>query len=151
PQNSESFAANINHTNLPSEEIRGVFVDEKTGDVYCATGGGLAILRSNPFTTPLPELDQVNVGPIPFILEKGKSSYLNFRNLTSNSQIKILTINGQLVRALDGSNRSEILGSFAQWDGKNDAGQLVSSGVYVYMITNEAGNSTSGKLVVIRK
>ena len=43
------------------------------------------------------------------------------------------------------------MGSFGQWDGKNENGILVASGVYLYMITDENGNATSGKFLVIHK
>ncbi len=149
--NSESYGDNVNHTNLPSEDVRSVFVDDKTGDVYCGTSSGLAILRNNPYTTPLPDLEKVKVGPNPFYLGNTADNYLYIRNLTSNSQIKILTVNGRLVRTLDSSNSSEVLGSFAQWNGRNQNGRLVSSGVYLYMVTDENGNSTTGKFLVIRE
>ena len=151
PKNSEFFGDNIYRTNLPSENIRSVFVDNHTGDVYCGTSSGLAILRSNPFTTPLPDLNKVKVGPNPLILGGKENSYLYFRNLTGNSQIKILTTTGRLVKTLGGGANGDILGSFAQWDGRNEDGRLVSSGVYLYMVSDENGNSNAGKFVVIRK
>ncbi|MEJ2634549.1 MAG: hypothetical protein P8184_04580 [Calditrichia bacterium] len=151
PMNSEFFGDNIYHTNLPSPEIRSVFVDEKTGDVYAGTTAGLAVLRSNPFTTPLPDLDKVKAGPVPFHTGSGLNNYFFIHNLTANSQVKILTATGRLVRTLDKSNSSEVFGSLAKWDGRNQEGRLVASGVYLYLVTDEAGHSTSGKLVVIRE
>jgi ligand-binding sensor domain-containing protein len=151
PKNSESIRNNLYYTNLPSEEIRSIFVDDLTGDVYCTTLSGIAILRSNPFTTPLKELTQVKVGPIPLHISDSESSYLYFRNLTGNSEIKILTANGSLVRALNLKNSSDFFGSFARWNGRNEEGRLVATGVYVFLITDEAGNSTSGKILVIRE
>jgi ligand-binding sensor domain-containing protein len=151
PKNSESIRNNLYYTNLPSEEIRSIFVDELTGDVYCSTLSGIAILRSNPFTTPLKELNQVKVGPIPLHISEGKASFLYFRNLTGNSEVKILTANGRLVRALNLKNSTDFFGSFARWNGRNEDGRLVSSGVYIYLITDEAGNSSSGKFLIIRE
>jgi len=151
PKSSEFFGENIYHTNLPSEEIRSVFVDDQTGDVYCGTEGGLAILRSNPFTTPLPELDKVKAGPNPLVIGDHLNNFLHFWNLTRRSRIKILTASGKLVRTLDFGEDSEILGSFAMWDGRNEDGRLVSTGVYIYLIQDEEGHSTAGKVVVIRE
>ncbi len=151
PKNSESVRNNLYYTNLPSEEVRSIFVDDLTGDVYCSTLSGIAILRSNPFTTPLKELTQVKVGPIPLHISDGEVSYLYFRNLTSNSEVKILTANGRLVRTLNLKNSTDFFGSFARWNGRNEDGRLVSSGVYVYLVTDEAGNSSSGKFLLIRE
>jgi ligand-binding sensor domain-containing protein len=151
PMRSELLGSNIYHSNLPSQVIRSVFVDDKTGDVYCSTLSGLAILRNNPFTTPLPNLEKVIVGPVPFLIKDQKNMLLSFRNLTGNSEVKILTASGRLVRELNTTDRQEILGSLAQWNGRNEQGELVSSGVYIYLITDETGNSTSGKFMVIRE
>jgi hypothetical protein len=108
-------------------------------------------MRSNPFTTPLKELSQVKVGPVPLQISDNELSYLYFRNLTGNSEVKILTSNGRLVRALNQKNSADFFGSFARWNGRNEEGRLVSSGVYVYLITDESGNSTSGKILIIRE
>lgn len=151
PKRSDQFGENVFPSNLPSKEIRSVFVDDATGDVYCGTQSGLAILRSNPFTTPLPDLNEVKVGPIPLILSNAQNNQLYIRNLTRNSEIKILTSTGRLVRTINQSNSKDFFGSFAQWDGRNQNGKLVSSGVYLYLITDEVGNASSGKILVIRK
>ncbi|GAB4374099.1 MAG: hypothetical protein Kow0042_18420 [Calditrichia bacterium] len=148
---SEFFGDNIYRTNLPSDVVRSVYVDDNTGDVYCGTQSGLAILRSNPFTTPLPKLDKVKAGPVPLVIGDDLNNKFYFRNLTRNSEIKILTSSARLVRVINSSDRNNFFGSFAQWDGRNSDGRLVSSGVYLYLITDEAGNSTSGKLVVVRE
>ena len=36
------------------------------------------------------------------------------------------------------------------WDGKNQKGEPVASGVYLFVITNEAGQSVQGKFLLIR-
>ena len=148
PNNSELFGDNIHHTNLPSEEIRGIFVDNKTGDVYCGTESGLAILRNNPFTTPLEDLSEIKAGPNPFKIHKNSTNYFFLRNLTTNSEVKILTSTGRLVKNLD---KKDILGSLARWNGMNEQGELVSSGVYLYLITDEDGNADQGKFLVIHE
>ncbi len=150
PRNSDLAGKNIYYTNLPSENIRSVLVDNLTGDVYCSTLSGLAILRSNPFTTPLEKLEQAVAGPNPLKISEGKDNSVYFRNLTANSEIKILTATGRLVRILN-LNSPDFLGSFARWDCRNEEGRLVSSGVYLFMITDEAGNSRTGKLLLIRE
>lgn len=151
PKTSEVTGQNIYFTNLPSQEIRGVYVDAQTGDVYCTTLSGLAILRSNPFTTPLKNLDQHRVGPNPLKIAEGRENYIYFRNLTPNCEIKILTSTGRLVRTLNLKNSLDFLGSFARWNCRNNEGRLISSGVYIYMITDEAGHSKTGKFLIIRE
>jgi subtilisin family serine protease len=57
----------------------------------------------------------------------------------SNATITIFTVNGQEVRTLNGLT----------WDGKNDAGNPVVSGTYVFHVVTGAGQ-TNGRLAVIR-
>ena len=151
PQESEFYGDNIFHTNLPDEEVLSVFVDSQTGDVYCGTNSGLAIMRSNPFTTPRKNYSALKIGPQPFLIKDNAENAFYFRNLTGNSQIKIISLSGRLVRILDNSDAGEIIGSLARWDGRNEEGRLVSSGVYLFLISDETGNSTSGKILVIHK
>jgi ligand-binding sensor domain-containing protein len=143
--------ANVFKENLPSENIHSVFLDETTGDVYVGTDAGIAIIRNNPFASIFSDYEQLQVGPNPFVLEEDRDNLFSFFNLVANSEIKILTINGQLVRALDPKNFSENKGAMAQWDGRTEEGKFVSSGVYLYLMSNEEGQSKAGKVLVIRK
>jgi hypothetical protein len=71
----------------------------------------------------------------------------------SDVTIKIYNISGQLVRTLDLSHLES--GSYlskeraAYWNGKNEAGERVASGVYMYYIN--AGSFSSTKKMVILK
>jgi flagellar hook assembly protein FlgD len=56
-------------------------------------------------------------------------------NLTLNAAIKIYTINGELVRALDYSTQN----GRAVWDGKNDSGKEVAGGVYILYVESPSG------------
>jgi flagellar hook assembly protein FlgD len=58
---------------------------------------------------------------------------------SSNAKIKIYTVDARLVRTLTGQT----------WDGKNDSGNPVVSGTYVFHVKTDAG-TTVGRLAVIR-
>ncbi len=132
--------------NLPSEIINSVFVEEKNGDVYLGTDQGLAIIRNNPFASTFSDFAKLKVGPNPFLLNEGERNTLNFRQLVPGSQVKILSINGQLIRLLKRDILDEI-----RWDGRNEDGKFVATGVYVYMITSENGQETAGKVLVVNQ
>ena len=38
----------------------------------------------------------------------------------------------------------------APWDRTNDSGELVASGVYIYLVIDPQGNEASGKLAIIK-
>ena len=67
-----------------------------------------------------------------------------------NSTVKILNINGKLIKILSEENGS-VEGSRATWDGRDRNNNLVSSGVYIYLVYSDEGVVSKGKLSVIRK
>ena len=144
--------SNLFIANLPSEKIHSIFLDNRTGDVYAGTDAGIAVIRHNPFATTFTDYQQMRLGPNPFMLQEGENRKLNILNLVGGSQVKILTVSGELVRQLSGQNFEEIQGGQAQWDGRNTDGELVASGVYLILVTNEEGESHgAGKVMVIRQ
>jgi hypothetical protein len=66
----------------------------------------------------------------------------------SNVSIKIYDVSGTLVRTLVNDNRTAGEYSVA-WDGQNDNGVRVSSGVYIYRL--EVGNFTQTRRMVMLK
>lgn len=146
-----ALRANVFVESLPSEVIHSVFLDDVTGDVYMGSVSGIAIIRNNPFTSPFKDYARLKFGPNPFILGDGSNTPLTFYNLAPGSEVKILTINGQLVRTLDPKNFNENKGAMAQWDGRTQEGNFVATGVYLFLISNEQGQDTAGKILVVRK
>jgi hypothetical protein len=76
-----------------------------------------------------------------------KNYQLTFAGLTENVTIKIFNITGELVRTLQKNDK----GDKTNWDLKNEAGEKVASGIYIYLvIDNDTGERTCGKLGVVR-
>jgi hypothetical protein len=71
---------------------------------------------------------------------------IRFVNVPPNCSLKIYTVSGDLVWEVE--NR-EGLGNI-EWDARNQRGEDVASGVYVYKIEDLSGNRVYGRLVVIR-
>ena len=71
----------------------------------------------------------------------------------SDVTIHIYSSNGQLIRTLQLSNKMAGLyykpNRAAHWDGKNEFGELVASGIYYYTLT--LGTITETRRMVIRK
>jgi hypothetical protein len=67
---------------------------------------------------------------------------------TGNVEIKIFSINGQLVKTLESSH--QIAGTHSVvWDGRNNGGQTVASGLYIYQVAFE--NSVLAKKMMFVK
>ena len=79
--------------------------------------------------------ENVKVYPNPF---NSKLNSLNIVNLTGSANIKIYNVAGELIRTLDYSTGN----SKATWDGKNDSGSLVASGIYIIHIKSDSGSKT---------
>jgi hypothetical protein len=97
-------------------------------------------------------LKKVIVYPNPYKPGTGgkydRSDGIIFSNLTEKAEIKIYTISGELVRSMNKNNHEDRY----VWDTKNNSGNTVASGVYIYRITNPDNSSdkTKGKVAIIR-
>ena len=72
---------------------------------------------------------------------------MKFMNIPDGASIKIYTLATEFVRELDDPVNNKLF-----WDGRNQQGQLVSSGLYFYILYNPRGikNHFIGKIAVIR-
>ncbi|MDI6703293.1 MAG: Ig-like domain-containing protein [bacterium] len=87
------------------------------------------------------DLDNVLVFPNPF--RPGKGETIRFLNLTENVIIRIYNVAGELIRY------KEDITDHWKWDGRNDHGQPVATGGYIYIITDDNGRKKIGKIAVV--
>ncbi len=108
--------------------------------IYSNTNVCIKAIAASP--TISPDLTGLIVYPNPCDLEQGHSS-VTFKGLTEEVTIRIFTVSGQLVR------KEEISGQYSwDWDLKNDDGKEVARGIYVWMVTNPAGEKRKGKIAI---
>ncbi|MFH1898332.1 MAG: fibronectin type III domain-containing protein [Candidatus Desantisbacteria bacterium] len=91
-----------------------------------------------------PTLEKAIAYPNPYNAAKHAAIRIKFDKLTENSTIKIFNIAGELVREIRVNSPQE------SWDACNSEDEKVASGIYLYLITDPAGNKKVGKLGVIR-
>jgi hypothetical protein len=89
-------------------------------------------------------------GKVPWDQEAGE--HIEFRNLPSQATIKIFTMAGEQVRTIEhGAGGFGESTDTRRWDLRNDRGERVTSGVYIYHITTRLnGESTTGYLCLVR-
>jgi ligand-binding sensor domain-containing protein len=133
------------NSGLPDKIVNSIFVDQEAGETYIGTESGLSIF-SGSFSELKKEMNSVISGPSPFLLDDNTD--FTIKNMAAGASVKILNVNGKLVRLL---NREEgnIEGGRATWDGKDQSGTKVASGIYIYLIYNDEGITASGKIAVI--
>jgi len=115
-------------------------IDKKTGDVWVGTDDGLSRFESG-IGAPAENLSQVVPFPNPFIIQDG-TEILTFDRLPYPAEVRIFTVAGELIKEIKSGNR---------WDGKNKAGDLVASGIYLFHVQDPSGKSAVGKIAVIRE
>jgi len=138
------------NTPLPTNEIKSIAIDSKTGRIYVGTDLGL-VSFDTPSIEPKESYSELLLYPNPFILDS-KGIQLNIKNLIRDSEIKILTLTGKLVKYLEAETEASPGGDIAFWDGTDTEGNFVSSGIYIVVAFDKEGNNlVTGKIAVIHK
>jgi len=88
-------------------------------------------------------LSEFRVYPNPINFSKSVRNTLKFGNLPQNTKIEIYDIIGRLVRSINSLDSSNV-----EWDGKNESGESISMGLYIYLLTDSNGNKKTGKIGV---
>ncbi|NQV29291.1 MAG: hypothetical protein HQ508_00255 [Candidatus Marinimicrobia bacterium] len=140
------YGYNTGNSELLDNEIYSVAFDAESGQTYFSTPKGISIL-STPFADPKEDYSSVHIYPQPF--NPDVHDKVIIQGLMDNSSVKILTISGVLVKELTFLD-NDVQGYEAQWDGRDGAGDVVGSGVYILYLFNEDGASASQKLAVLR-
>ncbi len=136
------------NSGLVDNNVNSVFVDNKTGQAILSTDKGISVFRGS-FAQIQEDYNKTIGGPNPYIID-GSQGYYSLKFLKQGSSVKIFGINGNLVRELSTDN-GLVDGSRALWDGRDEQGNLVPSGVYLYTAFDQEGQSVAGKIAVIRK
>ncbi len=142
---SELLAAyNSKNSPLLSDQITSITVDKNTGTVYVGTDQGLTSFQT-PSIKPQDSFTKLFVYPSPFVL-KNENNTLTIDGLIKDSEIKILSITGKLIKDFSSPG-----GRVAYWDGTDSNGNLVNSGIYLIVAFDKDGNSVfTEKIAVLR-
>jgi hypothetical protein len=89
-------------------------------------------------------LGDVLVYPNPWRADLNSSKPITFGGIPSGSTVKIFSLSGHWIQTVQES------GGVATWDLKNDSGDRVQSGLYLYLITDLQNQKTRGKFAIIR-
>jgi hypothetical protein len=112
------------------------------------------VFPSNVANSSVPLLGGVKVVPNPYnpVAAFGRGSFpgpprIQFINLPTEARVEIYSTAGDLVRILD--KIPDPTTDFLDWDLKNQGGQDVAPGVYVFLAKTE-GEAKSGRFVIVR-
>jgi len=126
-----------------SDDVKSIAFDLNSGVVYFGTDKGLTSLKTE-FGKPAENFTTMKIYPNPFHPEKDLNVVID--GLVANSTIKIFTISGDLVKTIITPG-----GKTGIWDGKNEKGQYVPTGIYIIIAYNEDGTQVGiGKIAILR-
>ena len=127
---------------LFSDAIQDIAVNDQTGEVYFSTEAGLSIYRDTPVAA-VSTMDELKVYPNPFVYDRHTD--IKIENLSDITTIRVLGVDGTLIRVIE--NR----GGRVAWDGRNERGDRVGSGVYVIVALGPEGDERGiGKVAIIK-
>ena len=97
------------------------------------------------------ELNQIQVVPNPYLVrsrfnETANERRMRFTHLPQHCRISIFTISGEIVHNI---NHDNVYDGNSWWDLKSTHGELVSPGLYIYIVESE-GLEHIGKFAIVR-
>ncbi len=138
-------AYNTSNSPLLSNDITSIAINKNTGTVYVGTDQGLTSFSTSA-VQPQETFTKLFVYPSPFVLKNG-TNRLTIDGLIRDSEIKIISINGRLIKDFSSPG-----GRIAYWDGTDSNGNLVSTGIYLVVAFDKEGtNVFTGKVAVIHQ
>ncbi len=128
---------------LLDDDVASIAIDRDRGILYFGTERGLTSLTT-PAIEPKRSFDELSFAPNPFHVPS--SSSVTVDGLVTGSVLKIMSIDGNVVREVRTPG-----GRVGFWDGRDEQGRLVSTGVYIVIAYSEDGSKVAkGKIAVIR-
>ena len=129
---------------LLSNTIESIAINDQTGEVFFGTERGLCSYVSDATQTNT-EMNKDNVWAYPNPVTPEYNGLITVTGLTLNADVKILSANGALVA----EGRSN--GGTFTWDGNDQKGRRVASGIYMVVTATSDGNKgTVCKIAVVR-
>jgi beta-glucanase (GH16 family) len=105
--------------------------------------GNAADSNDLAFTTDVSDQLNAKVYPNPFIMQQGANMTFSTSG-TNGGTVDIYTISGKLVKSIPIAAGT----TDANWDLSNGSGTGIKSGIYIYVIKDNAGNKKTGKIAI---
>ena len=132
------------NSSLLSNTIEALAINNTTGQLYIGTDKGLCVFMTDA-TQPTETMQKDNVWAYPNPVQPNYNGPITIVGLSYNAYVKITNTNGSLV------NEGQSSGGSYTWDGNDQDGRKVASGVYVvHAATEEGKKGVVCKIAVVR-
>jgi hypothetical protein len=148
PDGTDSIARySTDNSPLVDNTVLSITMDLERGEAYAGTPSGISRF-STIFKQGKPDYTNIRVYPNPVVQSSDFAPQIYIDGLVAGSTVKIFTLNMKLVATIDGS----ALGSTVPWNGRDDLGRQVPSGMYLVTATSpQSGQNGEAKVVIVRK
>ncbi len=140
---------NVSNSPLPSNQISALGIEPKSGIVWIGTANGLMSLRSDATTGGKTHEPIENIIAFPNPVRADYEGEIAIKGFARDANIKIMDSNGRLVKEM------KALGGQVLWDGRDQSGSRVQSGVYYVFAANskypEIGDAIATKILIFRE
>ena len=129
---------------LPSNYIESIAINHKTGEVFIGTDKGIASYKSDAIR-PEDNLKNSEIHAYPNPVKSNYNGNISIVGLTDDCNVKIVDGAGYLI------NEGISKGGMYTWNGRNQKGEKVSSGVYIVLLYDKNGNEGEVTKILITK
>ena len=134
----------MDNSPLPSNTVKAMALDSQSGALYISTNNSL-VRYSTLERDGVGTMKTLRVYPNPYSYSKNEGDRIVIENLSDDATVHIMTVDGRLVR------RFQTRGGRTDWDGLDDYGKKVATGVYFVVATGNNSDQTGrGKVVIVR-
>ena len=142
--NTQIYHFDTDNSPLISNIVYSIAINNNTGKVYFATDKGLCSFN-NEIISPNIEMTEDNIYAYPNPVKSNYTGRINIVGLSFNADVKIVSTNGTLIK----EGRST--GGSYSWDGCDQNGKKVASGIYMVETATESGEKgVVCKIAIIR-
>ncbi len=139
-QDSFIYVFTTTNSKLVDDLVWFINVDNARGKAWIGTENGLS---SYQYKVPAENLCQVHPYPNPVVLRNGDEK-VTF-DVPLETKVRIYTVAGDWVAEAKSG------GIGKEWDLRNRSGNLVASGIYLFLLFDNQRGTCAGKIVVIRE
>lgn len=142
--NTQEFHFTSDNSPLSSDVVTDIQIDSSNGRVYFSTGKGICSYMSGVSESNA-EMTDSDVWAYPNPVTPDYHGLITVRGLENGSQVTVTTVSGQKV-----ASGVAVGGSYI-WDGNDQNGDRVASGVYMVLVAKPDGKSgIATKIAVVR-
>ena len=138
---------NVENSHLLSDNVYAIVSNPQNGITYFATDFGISSVTT-PYADPRKNFSEIYTYPSPYYIPNRDAMVI--AQLPDETEVKVLTVTGQVVKTLS-PNDGTVKNRQAFWDGTNENGDLVGSGVYFLYCYTQDGDVKTTKALVIRQ